>query len=140
MNWDTHWNNFRDHKQHLLPAADQGFTALIEDLYERGLLDTTLVVAVGEFGRSPRINKDAGREHWPDCYTAVIAGSGIKGGYIHGKSDKSGTYPDTIPVTPADLAATIFHRFGVNPGIVIRDTSGRPYPISKGQPVHELFA
>ena len=139
MNWDTHWNNFRDHKQHLLPAADQGFTALIEDLDERGLLDTTLVVAVGEFGRSPRINKDAGRDHWPDCYTAVIAGGGIKGGYIHGRSDKLGAYPDTIPVTPADLAATMFHRFGVNPGTVIRDTSGRPYPISEGQPVHELF-
>ena len=140
MNWDTHWNNFRDHKEHLLPAADQGFTALIEDLDERGLLDTTLIVAVGEFGRSPRINKDAGRDHWPDCYTAVLAGGGIKGGYVYGASDKLGAFVDGDLVTPADLAATVFDRFGVDPATKIHDASGRPYRLSDGQPVRELFS
>ena len=138
-NWDSHKHNFVMHKDHLLPPADQAFAALIEDLDERGLLDTTLVVALGEFGRTPRINKDAGRDHWPDCYTAVLAGGGVKGGYIHGASDKLGAYPDSDPVTPGDLAATIFDRFGVNPATEIRDPTGRPHRISEGKPVRELF-
>ena len=138
-NWDTHKNNFAGHKDHLLPPADKAFAALIEDLEERGLLDTTLVVAFGEFGRTPRINKDAGRDHWPDCYTAVLAGGGVKGGYIHGASDKLGAYPDSDPVTPGDLAATIFNQFGVDPATEIRDPTGRPHRISEGKPVRELF-
>lgn len=87
-NWDSHKKNFVYLKEHLLPPADQALAALIEDLEERGLLDTTLVVALGEFGRTPRINKDAGRDHWPDCFSAVLAGGGIRAGYIHGASDR----------------------------------------------------
>ena len=139
-NWDTHSKNFVRHKDYLLPAADQAFAALIEDLDQRGLLDTTLVVAMGEFGRTPRINKDAGRDHWPDCYTALLAGGPIRRGYVHGASDKIGAYPDSDPVTPEDLAATIFSLFGVDPHALIHDQGGRPFPIALGQPVHELIA
>lgn len=95
---------------------------------------------MGEFGRSPRINKDAGRDHWPDCYTAVLAGGGIKGGYVYGASDKLGAFVDGDLVTPADLAATVFDRFGVDPATKIHDASGRPYRLSEGQPVRELFS
>ena len=138
-NWDTHSKNFLFHKDHLVPPADKAFAALIEDLDERGLLDTTLVVGVGEFGRTPRVNATAGRDHWPDCYTAVIAGGPVKRGYIHGASDSIGAYPITDPVTPADLAATIFDLFGVRPDTVIRDPGGRPFHISDGSPVHDLM-
>lgn len=123
-----------------MPSADQAFAALIEDLDERGLLDTTLVVAMGEFGRTPRINKDAGRDHWPDCYTALLAGGPIKRGYVHGASDKLGAHPASDPVTPADLAATIFSLFGVDPHALIHDPGGRPYPIALGRSITELIA
>ena len=139
-NWDTHTKNFEYHKDYLLPPADQAFAALIEDLDQRGLLDTTLVVALGEFGRTPRVNKDAGRDHWPDCYTALLAGGPIKGGYIHGASDRVGAYPESEPVSPADLAATIFTLFGVPPSTTVHDQGGRPYRISSGKPVVDLFA
>ena len=105
----------------------------------RGLLDTTLVVAVGEFGRTPRINQGAGHDHWPDCYTALLAGGPVKGGYIHGASDRLGAYPDADPVTPADLAATIFTLFGVSPATIVHDSGGRPYPITAGKPIEALL-
>lgn len=140
QNWDAHFKNFNQHKTHLLPLADQSLSALIEDLEQRGLLDSTLVVAMGEFGRTPKINKEAGRDHWPDCYSILLAGGGIKGGYVHGSSDRLGAYPATDPVTPADLAATIFWRFGINPATEIHDLTGRPHRISDGRPIRELFA
>ena len=139
-NWDTHVDNFGYHKKYLLPSADRALAALIDDLDQRGLLDTTLVVAVGEFGRTPRINKDAGRDHWPNCYTAVLAGGPIKRGYIHGSSDSLGAYPDSDPVTPADLAATIFTLFGISPSTKIYDPLGRPFPISEGKVIDGLLA
>src|SRR5262249_59292686 len=105
---------FPRHRQ-LLPPSDQAFSALIEDLEARGLLDSTLVLALGEFGRTPRVNASAGRDHWPDCYTAVLAGGGVQGGAIYGASDRIGAYPASDPVTPADLAATVFWRFGLDP-------------------------
>ena len=138
-NWDTHADNFLYHKNYLLPPADKAFAALIKDLDERGLLDTTLVVALGEFGRTPRINSKAGRDHWPDCYTALIAGGPVKGGHLHGASDRLGAYPDRDPVAPADLAATIFTLFGVDPATKVHDPGGRPYRISEGKPILELF-
>ncbi|MBI85662.1 MAG: hypothetical protein CMJ81_20910 [Planctomycetaceae bacterium] len=138
-NWDTHKDNFRLHRDHLLPPADQAYAALIEDLDQRGLLDTTLVVAVGEFGRTPRINHGAGRDHWPDCYTALLAGGPIKGGYIHGASDRLGAYPDADPVTPSDLAATIFTLFGVPLSTTVHDLGVRDYPIATGKPIEALF-
>jgi hypothetical protein len=139
QNWDAHFRVFNQHRTHLLPAFDQGLSALLEDLDARGLLDSTLVVAVGEFGRTPRINGDGGRDHWPDCYTALIAGGGVKGGYVHGASDRLGARPALHPVTPADLAATLFWRFGIDPATEIRDQSGRPYRVADGEPIRALF-
>ena len=138
-NWDSHENNFGRLKTDLVPPADQGFSALIEDLDTRGLLDSTLVVAMGEFGRTPQINKSAGRDHWPDCYSVVLAGGGIRGGSIHGSSDKIGAYPATDPVTPGDLAATLFWRLGIDPTTEVRDLTGRPYRVADGEPIRKLF-
>jgi len=140
QNWDSHSKNFHQNKRYLLPQADQALAALIEDLDDRGLLDSTLIVALGEFGRTPRINKNAGRDHWPDCYTVLLAGGGIRGGAIFGSSDRIGAYPATEPVTPADLAATIYWRFGLDPRTEIHDQTGRPYRIAEGRPITEVFA
>ena len=139
LNWDSHANNFGLHKDALLPPADQAISALIEDLHARGLLESTLVIALGEFGRTPKINKNAGRDHWPDCYSALLAGGGVKGGLVHGSSDKIGAYPDTDPVSPADLAATIFSRFGFDPDAEIHDASDRPWRLAEGKPIRGLF-
>jgi hypothetical protein len=138
-NWDSHFKVASQHKNHLLPLADQGLSALLEDLDSRGLLDTTLVIAMGEFGRTPRINKDAGRDHWPECYTILLAGGGVKGGYVHGSSDRLGAYPASDGVTPGDLAATIFWRFGIDPETEIHDFTGRPFKVADGQPIRALF-
>lgn len=138
-NWDSHANNFKEHSQSLLPPVDRGFSALIEDLDERGLLDSTLVIATGEFGRTPRINGNAGRDHWPDCFSFVMAGGGIRGGTVYGSSDKTGAYPDENPVSPADLAATFYWRFGLNPKTEIHDKIGRPWKIADGVPLYDLF-
>jgi hypothetical protein len=139
-NWDSHAKNFSQLKGHLLPAADQAYSALIEDLDDRGLLESTLVVAVGEFGRTPKINQNAGRDHWPDCYSALVAGGGVRGGTVYGSSDKIGAYPASDPVTPAELAATIFWRFGIDPATEIQDVTGRPFKVSEGEPIRRLFA
>lgn len=138
-NWDAHAKNFDQHRNHLLPAADRALAALIEDLDERGLLDSTLVIATGEFGRTPKINGNAGRDHWPDCYSLLLAGGGIKGGIVHGASDRIGAYPSDSPVTPADLAATIYWRFGIDPSTFIHDQTGRPWHLADGQPIRGVF-
>jgi hypothetical protein len=138
-NWDTHEANAGKLKGHLLPLADQALSALIEDLDERGLLDSTLVVALGEFGRTPRFNKTAGRDHWPNCYTALLAGGGVRGGAVFGASDKMAAYPASDPVSPGDLAATIFWRFGIDPAMEIHDTTNRPFRLAEGEPVRRLF-
>ena len=140
QNWDAHFHNFNQHKTHLLPLADQSLSALIEDLDERGLLDSTLVIAMGEFGRTPKINKEAGRDHWPDCYSVLLAGGGVRGGSVWGSSDSMGAFPATDPVTPADLAATIYWRFGVDPATEIHDLTGRPHKLADGQPIRGLFS
>ncbi|MBJ42092.1 MAG: hypothetical protein CMJ80_02140 [Planctomycetaceae bacterium] len=139
QNWDAHADNFRQHKDHLLPAADRGIAALIEDLNERGLLESTLIVSTGEFGRTPRINRQGGRDHWPDCYTVLLAGGGSKGGFVLGASDPNGAYPIEAPVSPADLSATIYWRFGIDPGSEIYDATGRPHRLSSGSPIRALF-
>jgi hypothetical protein len=138
-NWDSHENNFGRLKNDLLPPADQAFAALIEDLDARGLLETTLVIALAEFGRTPRINGSAGRDHWPDCFSAVLAGGGVQGGVVYGSSDRFAAYPATDPVTPGDLAATLFWRFGLDPATELRDATGRPYRLAEGEPIRELF-
>lgn len=137
-NWDSHQTIFPRHRQ-LIPPADEGFSALVEDLEARGLLDSTLVVAMGEFGRTPKINGSAGRDHWPDCYTVVLAGGGVRGGAVYGASDKIGAYPDRDPVTPADLTATILSRFGIDPALEIRDPTNRPFRLSEGAVVETWF-
>lgn len=137
--WDTHGNNFALLRDSLLPPADRGLAALVDDLATRGLLDSTLVVALGEFGRGPRVNAAAGRDHWPFCYNAVLAGGGVRGGFVHGSSDKLGAYPDADPVTPADLAATLFWRFGLDPASEILDRTDRPFRLADGQPIRPLF-
>src|SRR5207244_13336851 len=116
------------------------FSELIEDLEARGLLDTTLVMAMGEFGRTPKINPGGGRDHWPDCYTAVLAGGGVHGGAAYGASDRIGAYPAADPVTPADLTATVFWRFGIDPATEVRDQTNRPYRLAEGDPLQKLFA
>jgi hypothetical protein len=137
-NWDSHEKVFPRHRQ-LIPPADEALSALIEDLDTRGLLETTLVLAVGEFGRTPKINGNRGRDHWPYCYTAVLAGGGVKGGALFGSSDKIGGRPASDPVTPADIAATIYWRFGIDPSTEVRDQTARPFRLSEGEPIHQLF-
>ncbi len=139
-NWDSHENNFGRLKNDLLPPADQAFSALIEDLEARGLLETTLVVGLAEFGRTPRINGSAGRDHWPDCYSIVLAGGGVKGGFVYGSSDRFGAYPAADPVTSGDLAATLFWRFGLDPATEVHDLTARPYRLAEGEPITRLFS
>jgi hypothetical protein len=138
-NWDTHDNNFGRLKDHLLPPIDRGYAALIDDLTARGLLQSTLVIAMGEFGRTPRLNPSGGRDHWPFCYSALLAGGGVQGGTSYGSSDKLGAYPETDGVTPGDLAATLFWRFGLDTEREIRDLTGRPYRLAEGRPILVLF-
>jgi hypothetical protein len=142
--WDTHGFNGKPMypilKNYLIPITDQVVPALLEDLDSRGLLDETLVVWMGEFGRSPRINDQAGRDHWPDCYTALVAGGGIKRGFVHGKSDKYGAYPASDPVRPDDLAATMFHLLGIDPHTEVTDSLNRPLAIAAGNPIMDLLA
>lgn len=138
-NWDCHQDNFARHRE-LLPPADQAFTALIMDLEERNLLDTTLVIAMGEFGRTPRINRAAGRDHWPDCYSVVLAGGGVNGGSTFGESDRNGAFPISDAVMPSDLSATIFWRFGIDHRLEVLDPLDRPFPLADGSPMKELFS
>jgi uncharacterized protein (DUF1501 family) len=139
-NWDAHEKVFERLKDSLLPPADIALTALVEDLAAQGLLDSTLVIAMGEFGRSPRINGNAGRDHWPHCYSVVLAGGGVHGGTVYGSSDKLGAYPDADAVTPADLTATLLWRFGLDPEREILDLTHRPYKLADGQPLQQLFS
>jgi hypothetical protein len=132
LSWDTHWDNFKFLKDGILPIQDRGYAVLLEDLAARGLLDETLVVWFGEFGRSPQINKQGGREHWPDVYSIVFAGGGVRGGTIFGASDKNGAYPTANPVTPQDVAATIYHCLGIDPETRLPDRLGRPVEVGSG--------
>jgi hypothetical protein len=137
--WDTHGNNFRSLKDTLLPPMDQGMSALLEDLHNRGLLEQTLVVWMGDMGRTPRINRDSGRDHWSFCYSVVMAGAGIRGGQVYGSSDRGAAYPSTYPVGPGDLAATIYHSLGIDPRAHVIDQQGRPLVASAGNPILPLF-
>lgn len=139
-NWDSHASVFPRMTDHLLPPADQGFSALVEDLTDRGMLDRTLVLAMGEFGRTPKINASAGRDHWPHCYSVLLAGGGIVGGRAHGSSDRWGAYPDSSAMTPGELAATLYWALGIDPHTEVHDQLGRPFTLAAGEPVHELFA
>jgi hypothetical protein len=144
--WDTHNDIFEALKVHLLPRFDTTFATLLEDLEARGLLDTTLVVCVGEFGRAPRValeprfaGASPGRKHWAAVYSAVLAGAGVARGGLVGASDRLGAYPSTPPVGPWDLAATMFAALGVDPAGHYTDPAGRPFPVTSGRPVAALY-
>lgn len=122
-----------------LPPLDQGYSALIEDLSQRGMLGDTLVAMLGEFGRTPKINPTAGRDHWGACQSVVLAGGGIRGGAIYGASDKIAAYPTDKPVRPEDLIATVYHALGIPDEAVVRDQENRPHKASDGEPLLELF-
>ncbi len=139
QHWDTHKNSFHRLKNHLLPPYDQAVSALLDDLHQRGLLDETLVVSMGEFGRTPRLNKNAGRDHWGFCQSVLMAGAGVRGGQVYGSSDGSAAYAAELPVSPDDLAATVFDRLGVPLEQELHDTQGRPLPLCRGKPVVGLF-
>jgi hypothetical protein len=145
--WDTHRNNFPTLKNDRCPVFDHSLSALIEDMHQRGLLERTLVVAIGEFGRSPKIGAPTtnnvgpgGRDHWPDCYTCLIAGGGVRPGEIYGESDRFGAYPKTNSVHPYDLICTVFHGLGIDPATEYLDTLNRPrHLVDHGSPVLALF-
>lgn len=138
--WDTHEDNFNRMQKTLVPPMQRAYVALLDDLEERGLLDSTLVIWMGDFGRTPMINKKAGRDHWPQCYSVVLAGGGIRGGQVVGASDNIGGVPKDRPVTPADLHATVFSLLGYNSREITYHTlDGRPVPLSEGTPIRELL-
>jgi arylsulfatase A-like enzyme len=137
--WDTHQRNGPRVRDVLAPQFDVAYSALIEDLQSRGLLDETLVVVMGEFGRSPTINKSGGRDHWGNVFSVAMAGAGIAGGQIIGASDKIGAFPADRPVRPPDLAATMFHLLGIRPNHEFLDPIQRPRPVTdSGTPLREL--
>ena len=137
--WDTHSKNASRVRDVLCPQFDRTFATLLDDLSDRGLLDETLVIAMGEFGRSPKINAVGGRDHWGSCFSLVMAGAGVPGGQIIGSSDRIGGFPDSRPIRPRDLAATVFHLLGLSPGAEYIDPLGRPRPITDGgTPIREV--
>lgn len=146
--WDTHKDNFNTLSKRLIPPVDQGLSALLADLDQRGLLDSTLVVVMGEFGRTPKIGRvvmnaatdEAGRDHWPFAYSILMAGGGVRRGYVHGASDERAAYVTDAPVAPPDLAATILHLLGVDLEQMIVDQQGRPHPVTLGSPVLGVMA
>ncbi len=145
--WDTHSSNFKSLKERLLPPTDRGVAALLDDLECRGLLDETLVVVTGEFGRTPRIgastgnnNTRDGRDHWAAVFSAALAGGGVQGGQTIGRSDKIGAYPSSRPYTPADLAATIYQSLGIDPATEVRDRLNRPVQLCTGEPIAQVFS
>jgi hypothetical protein len=137
--WDTHARNFDRMEDCLAPQFDVGFSALIDDLSERGLLDETLVIAVGEFGRTPMVNANAGRDHWGAVFSCVLAGGGIAGGQVYGSSDREGGYPASDPVDAGHLAATVFHLTGINTQGTFTDRLGRELTVTEAEPLYRLF-
>jgi uncharacterized protein (DUF1501 family) len=131
--WDTHSDNFNRLKDRLLPVFDRGTSALLQDLHDRGTLDQTLIVMLTDFGRTPRINGAAGRDHYPNVYSVALAGGGVHGGQVYGSSDAKGAFPKIQPCGPPDIHATVFQALGIPPRAEIRDMLGRPFPISDGR-------
>jgi hypothetical protein len=138
--YDMHENNFGMLKDENLPILDMAYPALIQDLDERGLLDSTLVVVMGEMGRSPKINAKAGRDHWPQCGFSLLTGGGVKSGMVFGATDKHAAYPTRDPVSPGDVVATIYHLLGIDPHMTVPDLSGRPIAIAHGgEPIWDVI-
>jgi hypothetical protein len=144
QNWDTHSENFPRLKNQLLPPLDQGVAALLDDLSATGLLEDTLVLMLGEFGRTPKITqlpgaKSPGRDHWAPCFFGLFAGAGVRGGQVIGRSDRLGAYPATTPYSPDDVGATVYHILGVDPAVEVRDRQERPVQLNRGQVMKALF-
>jgi hypothetical protein len=140
IGWDNHINNFPNLKNWQLPPTDRAVSALLDDLARTGKLDETLVVWMGEFGRSPRIDDNGGRDHWPSVFSVVLAGGGVRGGETCGASDGQGAYPLSLPVTPLELGATIFHFLGIDARTEIRDQfTGQPHVVCRGTPIAGLI-
>ncbi len=145
LTWDCHADGgslattLDDYRDTLCPMFDRAYTALLDDLKERGLLDTTLVLAMGEFGRTPHLNPRGGRDHWPGCWSVLFAGAGVKGGQVIGSSDATGSEPKERPVSPAEVAATVYHALGLDPASCLPGPDGRPLPLADAAPVMELF-
>ena len=137
--WDSHTQETKRLKEVLVPPMDQAFAALIEDLSERGLLDETLVVCMSEFGRTPKMNGRAGRDHWGPVFSIALAGGGIRGGTVYGASDAMGAYPRTGLVRPEDITATMFHCLGYSPDTEFLDRQSRPHAISRGQVIQQIL-
>ncbi len=137
--WDTHGNNFRRLEHDLIPPADRALSALLEDLSQSGRLDETLIVWVGEFGRGPKINGSAGREHHPRCYSGLLAGGGIRGGQVYGSSDRIAEYPADKAISPQNLTATMYHAFGFAPATVLYDALNRPHQLYGANPIVDVF-
>ena len=146
--WDHHSGLTERMRDRSAPMLDAGLSGLIEDLDDRGMLDETLVVAIGEFGRSPQrgvstsgnSNSSDGRDHWPYCYTAVVAGAGVKRGYVHGKSDKTASAPAEDPVHPIELLASIYHGFGIDPATTVYNHLNQPRELVKAQALTAIFS
>jgi len=136
--WDTH-GGLDGRYRKIVPPMDQAFATLVQDLRQRGLLDHTLVINTGEFGRTPTVNNQAGRDHWPHAYTTLLAGGGVRGGQVHGASDAKGAHVADKPVAPADLLATMWHQLGIDPNMTIHDNLARPHALSRGRVLHELL-
>ena len=139
QNWDNHQAIFTTLKGRLLPPLDQGVSALLDDLHQSGLLETTMVMVVGEFGRTPTINKDAGRDHWGPCFSGLFAGAGVLGGKVIGQSDDSAAYPDSISYSPDDIGATIYSSLGIEPHSVVHDRLNRPVHLNTGNIIQQLY-
>jgi hypothetical protein len=138
--WDTHSRHFPQMKESLAPTFDRAFPALVDDLDDRGMLDETLVIAMAEFGRTPRINKNGGRDHWPFVYSVAFAGAGIRAGTVYGASDSAAAYPTSNPHGPADFCATLYHLLGIPPETAIHDNQGRPHSLIIGQAIRSILA
>ena len=130
--WDTHQNNFPLLKDKALPVFDHAFPALMQDLEDTGLLDSTLVIAMGEMGRTAKVNDKGGRDHWPQCGFSLLAGAGVQPGMIHGATDAHATWPIRDSVSPADIVATIYELLGLDPHMTVLDRTGRPFPVAHG--------
>jgi uncharacterized protein (DUF1501 family) len=136
--WDTHAKNAESLRDHLMPLMDRAVSALIDDLAIRGLLDETLVVWMGEFGRTPRHNANGGRDHWGSVFSLAMAGGGVRAGVVHGSSDRHGAYPREGQVLPQDITATILHLLGIAAGTEVHDTLGRSVAASRGEVIRQI--
>jgi uncharacterized protein (DUF1501 family) len=141
QNWDSHSDNFKRLKNDLLPPLDRAVAALHDDLAESGLMDDVMVVVTGEFGRAPKVDRNnAGRDHWAACYSGAFFGGGVRGGQVIGKSDATAAYPSTVPYSPDDLGATIYHTLGLDPATELRDRQDRPVQLNRGSVIQSLFS